>query len=676
MKNEKKTKAQLTEELSILRREIAHLKKPDTERLAKEMAIIAEIGRLISSTMDIDEVYERFAAEARKLIPFDRLMVNLNRPQENTLHVAYAAGLEVPGRGPGAVLPFKGGVNEFLERTRSGLLTQPESLEEMKARFPRSAVNYEMGLRSLMSVPLISGDVVIGGLHFFSKIQKAYSERDLHLAERIGAQISGAIASAQLFSDLKKAGESLRESEGRFRALFEQAAVGVAEIEMATGRFFTVNRRLCELLGRTEEELLANTFQAITHPEDLHLHEEKTALLLAGTIGHYSLEKRYLRKDGTIVWVNITVSPLWKPGETPGRNMVVVEDITERKRVQDENERRAGQLSALHETSLELMAELNLNTLLHSVVQRAMTLIGGDHCNCFLYKPELNLIERVAEAGLSLSLGKTTRQYGDGFVGQVWATGGPLLVNDIHSWQGRKREYDSLPPRALMGLPIRWGEEFLGVLIMVALLPRQFTQVDLEVLSLFATQAAIAIRNARLYIKIEQVSVTDELTGLYNRRGFFQLGEREFERALRFGRPLTALMLDIDHFKLVNDTYGHHVGDQVLRALADCFRQSTRGIDVAGRYGGEEFTLLLPETDLPVAIQIAERLRQSIANISIPVCPDKGDAPPAHLQIDVSIGVALLMPDLPNLSVLIDHADQAMYRAKASGRNRVDVWEG
>ena len=119
--------------------------------------------------------------------------------------------------------------------------------------------------------------------------------------------------------------------------MVEQAAVGMAEIEMSTGRFFTMNRRLCEMVGRTEEELLATTFQAITHPEDLHLHEGKTQMMLAGEgeIGHYSLEKRYLRKDGAIIWVNITVSSLWKPGETPGRNMMVVEDITERKQAED-----------------------------------------------------------------------------------------------------------------------------------------------------------------------------------------------------------------------------------------------------------------------------------------------------------------------------------------------------
>ncbi len=286
------------------------------------------------------------------------------------------------------------------------------------------------------------------------------------------------------------------------------------------------------------------------------------------------------------------------------------------------------------------------------------------------------MIERVAIAGQGLVLGGRTRQRGEGAVGKVWATGKSLIINDYHSWPERKTEYDSFPNRALMTVPVRWGEEFLGVLNMLAYAPHRYTEADKDMLSMFAAQAAIAIRNARFYSKIEQISVTDELTALSNRRGIFQLGEREFERALRFGRPLAVLMLDIDHFKRVNDTYGHPMGDQVLRALADCVRQNTRGIDVAGRYGGEEFTLLLPETDLPVAIQIAERLRQSIADLSIPICRGKGDTPPVHIRIKVSIGVAFMQPDIPNLSVLIDLADQALYRAKDSGRNRVCVWEG
>jgi PAS domain S-box-containing protein len=133
-------------------------------------------------------------------------------------------------------------------------------------------------------------------------------------------------------TERKQAEYALHKSEARYRTFFEHAAVGVAEIEHVTGRFLTANPRLCELLGRTEEEMRDTTFQAITHPDDLHLHEEKAAQLLAGTIDHYTLEKRYTSKDGAVIWVNITVSDSRETGETQGRNIVIVEDITERKR--------------------------------------------------------------------------------------------------------------------------------------------------------------------------------------------------------------------------------------------------------------------------------------------------------------------------------------------------------
>lgn len=136
-------------------------------------------------------------------------------------------------------------------------------------------------------------------------------------------------------SERKQAEQALRESEARLRAFFSQAAVGVAEIEIGTGRFLTVNRCFCEMVGRTEEEMLATTFLAITHPEDLHLHEDKTALMVAEKIGHYELQKRYIRKDGAIIWVNLTSSSLWKPGETPMRNLVVVQNITEQKKAEE-----------------------------------------------------------------------------------------------------------------------------------------------------------------------------------------------------------------------------------------------------------------------------------------------------------------------------------------------------
>ncbi len=169
------------------------------ERLAKEMAIIAEIGRLIGSTLDIDEVYGTVAAETGKLIPFDRLSVNLHDPRENTMNVVYVSGLDVPGRRPGDSLPLKGSVSEVIRRKRTGMITRPADAEATTGRFPVLVNDVEAGLRSMMSVPLISRDEVIGTLHFRSKKPDAYIPQDLRLAERIGAQIAGADCQRSVF---------------------------------------------------------------------------------------------------------------------------------------------------------------------------------------------------------------------------------------------------------------------------------------------------------------------------------------------------------------------------------------------------------------------------------------------------------------------------------------------
>ncbi|MDI6727162.1 MAG: diguanylate cyclase [Smithellaceae bacterium] len=319
-------------------------------------------------------------------------------------------------------------------------------------------------------------------------------------------------------------------------------------------------------------------------------------------------------------------------GEEVVGRVLSFRDITDRRRAERESDRRSRQLTLLHRTSVEMTAELNLKVLFQSIAQRSLNLIGGQYCNCYLYQPELKLIERVAQAGQELFSTGDTRKPGEGFVGHIWATGAPLLVDDYHAWPGRKREYDCFPSRTLVGVPIRWREEFLGVLSVMAFLPHSYTQADMEMLDMFATQAAIAIRNARLYKRIEQIAITDDLTGLFNRRGFFQLGEREVERTLRFNRPLTALMLDIDHFKMVNDTYTHACGDHVLRAVADCLRQNTRGIDLVGRYGGEEFALLMPEAFLPEATQLAERVRQAVDALSVPISATQEDFPPFKID--------------------------------------------
>ncbi|NTU74612.1 MAG: GGDEF domain-containing protein [Anaerolineaceae bacterium] len=185
---------------------------------------------------------------------------------------------------------------------------------------------------------------------------------------------------------------------------------------------------------------------------------------------------------------------------------------------------------------------------------------------------------------------------------------------------------------------------------------------------LITLQRDLAKKNAeleRLYIEVQKQSITDQLTGVYNRRGFFEISEREIERAKRYNRPLAAIMFDLDHFKIVNDTYGHAVGDQVLKEIAALCTQKLRKTDIFGRYGGEEFSILLPET-LPTAARlISERLRQAVAQ---PLNIGKN-----QLHVTISLGVAPLNDNITDLQDLLESADRAMYKAKESGRNRTYI---
>jgi diguanylate cyclase (GGDEF)-like protein len=187
---------------------------------------------------------------------------------------------------------------------------------------------------------------------------------------------------------------------------------------------------------------------------------------------------------------------------------------------------------------------------------------------------------------------------------------------------------------------------------------------DLPAINLFAKQVAIALENAHLYSIARQQAIRDDLTGLYNRRGFIQLGVKEIDRAVRFNHPLTILMLDIDHFKQVNDQFGHAVGDQVLNQLANRCRKFVRDVDLVGRIGGEEFAILIIENDAESASQIADRLRIEIAHPAFRT--DGGD-----ISITVSIGLAQLSKQVQNLEQMTLRADQMLYKAKSAGRNCV-----
>lgn len=195
-----------------------------------------------------------------------------------------------------------------------------------------------------------------------------------------------------------------------------------------------------------------------------------------------------------------------------------------------------------------------------------------------------------------------------------------------------------------------------------------FTRIDVERLTNISNTVSVAIRNAQLYSETQDLAVKDTLTRVYNRRGFFELAQKKVDFARSHNRSLTALMVDVDHFKRVNDTYGHAAGDYVLQRIAEECKNAIRDQDLMGRYGGEEFIILLPDSNLDTAEMIAERLLKRIAGMVV-------KTERHSISVTVSIGIAAFNPQWESLDTLFECADKALYTAKKRGRNSVVVWD-
>ncbi len=248
--------------------------------------------------------------------------------------------------------------------------------------------------------------------------------------------------------------------------------------------------------------------------------------------------------------------------------------------------------------------------------------------------------------------------------------GGPLVIGDLAK-DARAKDFGVTAEgyRSLAAIRLTARGKPVGVLAAFSISHETFRERDVQLLASVGRQAeriGIVIGNSRLLAEMRRLAITDDLTGLYNYRQLSYQLDVEFSRAMRYGRQLSLIMLDIDLFKGYNDRYGHLVGDQALRQVAEVLRKNVRKADVVARYGGEEFSVILPETGLSQALVQAERIRSAIAEHPFPA-----DGAQDGKRLTVSLGAASLTSQMQGIKDLIQAADEALYRAKAGGRNRV-----
>jgi len=359
-------------------------------------------------------------------------------------------------------------------------------------------------------------------------------------------------------------------------------------------------------------------------------------------------------------------------------------------------------LEKIFSISHEIIANPSLDDILHRIVQVAAELAACESASIMLSDATSSKLNFVAVLQHTDRLFDIPVPIDRSIAGAAFTSNQPQIVNDVRQ---DPRHYPTVDEEikfsttSVLAVPLTFREHKIGVLQVVNKKQGRFDEADVEVLSALAAQATITIEIARLYrqaqneiaeriavedelrahkdhleelvkertAEVQRLAIADSLTGLFNRGHLVHLGNRGLQEAQRYHTPFSAMMLDVDRFKIINDTYGHAVGDEALRKLADIFRQKVRAVDIVGRYGGDEFVILMPHTNLQCATGLADRLLKQIRALRI-------DAGEGQTGFTTSIGVVEMRQDAPEtLEGLINRADQATYAAKDAGRDRVYV---
>lgn len=326
--------------------------------------------------------------------------------------------------------------------------------------------------------------------------------------------------------------------------------------------------------------------------------------------------------------------------------------------------RATAELAALNTFTRVVSSTFDLESICRNLFETAMRVTDSDYGNVTILsrgeeQPGVAIFMNY-EAATEDRLRSTTWRRSVGLYGRALRTGRPVVANDIR----REDEYVSVVPDVLSKLcvPIMVAGRAEGMINLESRTVDTYSPSDVDFIAALAESASIAIKNARLYRTVEQSAIRDGLTGLYNHSYFHQALAGEMERAVRYGREMSLVLLDVDDFKRFNDDHGHLVGDRILRRLGATLLSHTRRADTVARYGGEEFAVLMSDTTHDQALVAVEKLVEAIETEQ----PDGESA-----KITVSLGVATYAADGVTPADLISVADRRMYRAKREGKNRV-----
>jgi diguanylate cyclase (GGDEF)-like protein len=343
-----------------------------------------------------------------------------------------------------------------------------------------------------------------------------------------------------------------------------------------------------------------------------------------------------------------------------------IANLLKRQRIYSQLQKEHLMLRKLKDGGTKLITSLKIDDIAPSLIDAVYSIVPQERVSIALLVPKGEHFEMVRQIGFALPEGSlfdlgTTR------IGLVGKSREPDYISDLKNERSPVLPFKIHDEGSLFMMPFSYEKELLGILVFLSPIPNAVRPYQIELLKVLGNQAASSLANAKFHSEIEKMARTDGLTGLFNHRNFQERLNDEFRRLERFSSPLSLLLIDIDFFKKINDSYGHPAGDEVLRGVSRTIRETIRNVDIPARYGGEEFAALLPGTSHEGALRMAERLRESIEKRKFLI---EGK----ELRVSVSIGAATSPHDAVTKEELVERADKALYYAKRNGRNRCVPW--
>ena len=671
----------------------------EIERKNRTVAdILREIGLVLSSTLDSEEILDLVLEQAAKLVPYDSGCLFM--VEGSFARVIHSRGYEQFGQECAAAVAETEFVIDSVQNLKRMKQTRQPVVIPDTTQFAFWVDKPEFRyIRSWIGTPLI----LDGEALFFISLDKAepgfYNAAHARFLALYAERAALALQNSRLYSETA---ESLRR-EQRLNEI-ARALSGKLELDVL---FPTVLELATQILGADAGTLglIDETGEWMTYPYDYNIspQPEPRQALPRGTGLDWMVVER-----GSPVRMN-DVSQFPSNPETPrkiqvhaylgvpllagrtslgalgffiftknntfsSRDVDIAESIGLQAAIAIQNarlfntvQRRAEEAETLRGAIAAVVSALDQGDVLGRILAELKKIIPFDSSSIFLLEDQQlvlvaqqGLDERRAWVGLYASSD-------DPFFLEMCQTHRPIILADaqkdprFHEWDGAQNIH------GWICVPLVLRDDMIGYLTIDSHHTGTFSENDAVLAQAFANEAAVAISNARLFTEVQRLAITDALTGLANRRHFFDVGDKEVDRSLRYNDPLSVVMLDVDYFKQVNDTYGHLIGDQALAEVACVCRESVRDIDLVAHYGGDEFVILLPETSSESASVAAERIRK--ASMELRISTEKG-----LLHLTVSQGVASLEPGLQSLQELLSRADKALYSAKNSGRNRICIW--